>query len=59
MGSRQLLVYLNQLGASKHQSPALEAGDDLAAEAAPDRVGLDQYECPLNSHQPARLAQHP
>ena len=59
VSGRQLFVYLNQLGAPKHQTPALESSDDLAAEAAPNRIGLDQYECPLNSHQSASLAQYP
>src|SRR5204863_2585729 len=54
-----VLVERHQLQRGEGQALALEAGDDLAAEAAREGVGLDEDEGAFGSHWARRLAAHP
>jgi len=48
--SREPAVDPDELRRTQHKAAPLEAADDLAGEAAPDRVRLDEHECPLRCH---------
>jgi len=59
VNGREFRVDLQQLGAAKHQASAFQARNNFTAKATPDRVGLNEHECALNSHQAASLVKRP